>query len=126
MDVLLRDAAERAIRYLTSLPDRSVAPGPDAVTGLQSLDVPLPSEPTDPESVLRTLDETGSAATTAMAGPRFFGFVVGGSLPAALAANWLAGAWDQKTAFCSVAAATGTLEEVSLRWLVDLFALPAG
>jgi glutamate/tyrosine decarboxylase-like PLP-dependent enzyme len=126
MDVLLRDAADRAIRYLTSLPDRSVAPGPDAVTGLRSLDVPLPSEPTDPESVLRTLDETGSAATTAMAGPRFFGFVVGGSLPAALAANWLAGAWDQKTAFRSVAAATGTLEEVSLRWLVDLFGLPAG
>jgi glutamate/tyrosine decarboxylase-like PLP-dependent enzyme len=76
--------------------------------------------------VLRLLDETASAATTAMAGPRFFGFVVGGSLPAALAANWLAGAWDQKSAFRSVAPATSTLEEVSLRWLVDLFGLPEG
>jgi glutamate/tyrosine decarboxylase-like PLP-dependent enzyme len=126
MDALLRDAADRAIRYLTALPDRPVAPAADAIAALGALDVPLPDQPTDPLSVLRFLDETASAATTAMAGPRFFGFVVGGSLPAALAANWLAGAWDQKSAFRSVAPATATLEEVSLRWLVDLFELPGG
>ncbi len=126
MDAVLRDAADRAIRYLAGLPDRSVAPTPEAVEALGALDVPLPDQPTASLSVLRLLDETASAATTAMAGPRFFGFVVGGSLPAALAANWLAGAWDQKSAFRSVAPATATLEEVSLRWLVDLFGLPAG
>jgi glutamate/tyrosine decarboxylase-like PLP-dependent enzyme len=126
MDAVLRDAADRAIRYLAALPDRSVAPTPEAVEALGALDVPLPDQPTAPLSVLRLLDETASAATTAMAGPRFFGFVVGGSLPAALAANWLAGAWDQKSAFRSVAPATAMLEEVSLRWLVDLFGLPAG
>ncbi|HET6918875.1 MAG TPA: aminotransferase class V-fold PLP-dependent enzyme [Jiangellaceae bacterium] len=126
MDAVFRDAADRAIRYLAGLPDRSVAPTPEAVEALGALDVPLPDQPTAPLSVLRLLDETASAATTAMAGPRFFGFVVGGSLPAALAANWLAGAWDQKSAFRSVAPATATLEEVSLRWLVDLFGLPAG
>jgi glutamate/tyrosine decarboxylase-like PLP-dependent enzyme len=126
MDALLRDAADRAIRYLTALPDRPVAPAADAIAALGALDVPLPDQPTDPLSVLRFLDETASAATTAMAGPRFFGFVVGGSLPAALAANWLAGAWDQKSAFRSVAPAPATLEEVSLRWLVDLFGLPEG
>jgi glutamate/tyrosine decarboxylase-like PLP-dependent enzyme len=126
MDALLRDAADRAIQYLTALPDRSVAPEPGAVAALGALDVPMPEQPTDPASVLRLLDEKGSPATTAMAGPRFFGFVVGGSLPAALAANWLAGAWDQKSAFRSVAPATARLEEVSLRWLVDLFGLPAG
>jgi glutamate/tyrosine decarboxylase-like PLP-dependent enzyme len=126
MDALLRDAADRAIQYLTALPDRSVAPEPGAVAALGALDVPMPEQPTDPASVLRLLDEMGSPATTAMAGPRFFGFVVGGSLPAALAANWLAGAWDQKSAFRSVAPATARLEEVSLRWLVDLFGLPAG
>jgi glutamate/tyrosine decarboxylase-like PLP-dependent enzyme len=126
MDAVFRDAADRAIRYLVGLPDRSVAPTPEAVEALGALDVPLPDQPTAPLSVLRLLDETASAATTAMAGPRFFGFVVGGSLPAALAANWLAGAWDQKSAFRSVAPATATLEEVSLRWLVDLFGLPAG
>jgi hypothetical protein len=112
MDALLRDAADRAIRYLTALPDRPVAPAADAIAALGALDVPLPDQPTDPLSVLRFLDETASAATTAMAGPRFFGFVVGGSLPAALAANWLAGAWDQKSAFRSVAPAPATLEEV--------------
>jgi glutamate/tyrosine decarboxylase-like PLP-dependent enzyme len=126
MDALLHDAADRALRYLAALPDRSVTPAPAAVAGLAALDVPLPDQSTDSALVLRLLDETASAATTAMAGPRFFGFVVGGSLPAALAANWLAGAWDQKTAFRSVAPATSTLEEVSLRWLVDLFGLPEG
>jgi glutamate/tyrosine decarboxylase-like PLP-dependent enzyme len=126
MDALLRDAADRAIQYLTALPSRSVAPAPEAVAALTALDVRLPEQPTDPASVLQLLDETASPATTAMAGPRFFGFVVGGSLPAALAANWLAGAWDQKSAFRSVAPATARLEEVSLRWLVDLFGLPAG
>jgi glutamate/tyrosine decarboxylase-like PLP-dependent enzyme len=126
MDALLRDAADRAIRYLTELPERSVAPPADAVAALSALDVALPDQPTDPRSVLRLLDETASPATTAMAGQRFFGFVVGGSLPAALAANWLAGAWDQKSAFRSVAPATATLEEVSLRWLIDLFRLPEG
>jgi glutamate/tyrosine decarboxylase-like PLP-dependent enzyme len=126
MDALLRDAADRAIRYLAALPDRPVAPDPAAVAGLRALDVPLPDQPADPSTVLRLLDETASAATTAMAGPRFFGFVVGGSLPAALAANWLAGAWDQKSAFRSVAPATATMEEVSLRWLLDLFGLPDG
>jgi glutamate/tyrosine decarboxylase-like PLP-dependent enzyme len=126
MDALLHDATDRALRYLAALPDRSVAPAPAAVAGLAALDVPLPDQSTDPASVLRLLDETASAATTAMAGPRFFGFVVGGSLPAALAANWLAGAWDQKSAFRSVAPATSTLEEVSLRWLVDLLGLPEG
>jgi glutamate/tyrosine decarboxylase-like PLP-dependent enzyme len=126
MDVLLRDATNRAIRYLTALPDRPVAPTPEAVAALSALDMPLSEEPTDPAAVLRILDETASPATTAMAGPRFFGFVVGGSLPAALAASWLAGAWDQKTAFRSVAPATATVEEVSSRWLLDLFGLPDG
>ncbi|HEY9375594.1 MAG TPA: aminotransferase class V-fold PLP-dependent enzyme [Jiangellaceae bacterium] len=126
MDALLRDAADRAIRYLSALPHRSVAPPADAVAALGALDVPMPDQPADPVAVLRLLDETASPATTAMAGPRFFGFVVGGSLPAALAANWLAGAWDQKSAFRSVAPATATLEEISLRWLVDLFGLPDG
>jgi glutamate/tyrosine decarboxylase-like PLP-dependent enzyme len=126
MDALLHDAAGRAIGYLSALHDRPVAPAPEALAALRALATPLPDAPTDPAAVLRILDETASPATTAMAGPRFFGFVVGGSLPAALAANWLAGAWDQKTAFRSVAPATATLEEVSLGWLVDVFGLPDG
>jgi glutamate/tyrosine decarboxylase-like PLP-dependent enzyme len=84
----------------------------------------LPEEPGDPAETLRLLDEGGSPATMAMAGPRFFGFVIGGALPVALAANWLAGAWDQNSALYHVTPATAILEQISLRWLLDLFQLP--
>ncbi|MGH7363107.1 MAG: aspartate aminotransferase family protein, partial [Candidatus Methylomirabilales bacterium] len=97
MRKLLSGAAERAIRYLAGLDARGVAPVPAAIERLKEWDEPLPDEPADPETVVALLDEIGSPATMAMAGPRFFGFVIGGSLPAALAANWLAGAWDQNT-----------------------------
>jgi glutamate/tyrosine decarboxylase-like PLP-dependent enzyme len=73
---------------------------------------------------LQLLDELGSPATMAMAGSRFFGFVIGGALPAALAANWLAAAWDQNSAFHTATPGTAILEKVALGWLLDLFGLP--
>jgi glutamate/tyrosine decarboxylase-like PLP-dependent enzyme len=60
----------------------------------------------------------------AMAGPRFFGFVIGGALPTTLAANWLAGAWDQNTGLAEVTPLSAKLEQVALRWLRDLLGLP--
>jgi glutamate/tyrosine decarboxylase-like PLP-dependent enzyme len=122
---LLRDTADRAARYLESLDERGVAPTADAVHALSAFDVPLQNEPLDPAKVLEELDRVGSPATLASAGRRFFGFVVGGSLPAALAANWLATAWDQKTAYANVSPATTVLEQVALRWLLDLLRLPS-
>lgn len=122
---VLESAARRAIAYLEALDGRNVAPSPEAIAALASLDAPMPAEPTAPEEVLATLDGICSPATMAMAGPRFFGFVVGGSLPAALAANWLAGAWDQNSALYNVTPAPSRLEQVSLRWLLELFGLPA-
>ncbi|MGH9391198.1 MAG: aspartate aminotransferase family protein, partial [Vicinamibacteria bacterium] len=95
MRELLQDAARRAASYLEGLPTRSVEPRPDALAALQKLRVPLPERPLSPEKVLALLDEVGSPATVATAGPRYFGFVTGGSLPASVAANWLSGAWDQ-------------------------------
>jgi glutamate/tyrosine decarboxylase-like PLP-dependent enzyme len=72
------------------------------------------------------LDEVGSPATVASAGGRYFGFVVGGTLPVALAANWLAGAWDQN-AMSSVSSPVATkVEEIVIPWLLDLLHLPAG
>lgn len=72
-----------------------MAPSPEALLGLNELDEPLPELPMEAVGVLETLHRIGSPATTGMAGRRYFGVVIGGSLPAALAANWLAGAWDQ-------------------------------
>ena len=121
---LLESAAERAITYLEGLDDRPVAPSAAAVVGLSALDEPLPERPTPPEEVIRQLDEVCSPATMAMAGPRFFGFVIVGALPVTLAANWLAGAWDQNSALYNVTPATAKLEQVALGWLVNLFGLP--
>jgi glutamate/tyrosine decarboxylase-like PLP-dependent enzyme len=61
----------------------------------------------------------------AMPGPRFFGFIIGGALPASLAANWLATAWDQNTGLYTPTPATSHLEQVALRWLLELFGLPS-
>lgn len=124
MRQLLATTAQRAAAYLEGLEQRLVRPETEAVAALAAFDDPLPFGPTPPEAVLAMLDEIGSPATMAMAGPRFFGFVTGGSLPAALAANWLAGAWDQNSSFYHVAPATARLEQVALRWLLDLFGLP--
>jgi glutamate/tyrosine decarboxylase-like PLP-dependent enzyme len=121
---LLEQTAEQAITYLERLDERGVAPTEDAITRLDAFDEPLPEAPADPEAVLRLLNEIGSPATMAMAGPRFFGFVIGGALPVALAANWLAAAWDQNSAFYKVTPATALLEQIALRWLVDLLRLP--
>ncbi len=124
MRKLLEEAAQRAITYLDGLDSRPVAPLPKGMAKLNRLDQPLPEGSNEPEATLKILDETGSAATMAMAGPRFFGFVIGGSLPVALAANWLAGAWDQNTAYYKATPSTAYLEQIALRWLLDLFHLP--
>jgi glutamate/tyrosine decarboxylase-like PLP-dependent enzyme len=124
MNRLLESAAERALRYLERIDDRAVAPDAEATERLRELDEPLPQAPSDPEGVLELLDARCSPATMAMSGPRFFGFVIGGSLPVTLAANWLASAWDQSTALHRVTPATAQLEELALSWLLDLFGLP--
>src|SRR6185503_13246076 len=85
---------------------------------------PLQNDPLDPARVIDELDRLGSPATMASAGPRFFGFVVGGVLPASLAANWLVSAWDNKTAYASVSPATSALEQVALGWVLDLLRFP--
>lgn len=126
MDYQLTSVAERAIRYLQTLESRRVAPTPEALQHLSRLDEPFPDQFTDPETVISLLDEIGSPATVASAGPRFFGFVVGGSLPVALAANWLAGAWDQNAGLVILSPIAAKLEEVAMRWLIEVLRLPAG
>jgi glutamate/tyrosine decarboxylase-like PLP-dependent enzyme len=122
---LLENAARRSARYLAEIQERGVAPSAEAVTRLAELREPFPAGPSEPEDVLALLDDLGSPATMAMAGPRFFGFVIGGSLPVALAANWLATAWDQNAAYESPTPAAAALEAIALGWMRDIFGLDA-
>src|SRR5687767_14503181 len=94
---LLRRTAELAIDYRASLGERPVGPAA-AVTSVdlrRTLGGPLPRAATDPWTVVRELADRVEPGLVTMSGPRYFGFVVGGSVPAALAADWLASAWDQ-------------------------------
>ncbi|MFN8489876.1 MAG: aminotransferase class V-fold PLP-dependent enzyme [Caldilineaceae bacterium] len=125
MQPLLTQAAERANHYLEKIDQRSVFPTPEAIAALATFDEPLPAVSTDPAAVLTLLDQYGSPATTTSAGPRYFGFVTGGTLPAALAANWLAAAWDNNGGLIVESPINAKLEATALRWLVDLFGLPA-
>lgn len=126
MDSLLKDASERAARYLKGLSTRPVFPPQSALEALEKLNAALPDQGLAPKEVLRLLDEYGSPATVASAGSRYFGFVVGGSLPAALAANWLAAAWDQNAVLYASSPVAARIEEICEAWLVDLLGLPAG
>lgn len=126
MTNLLQDTAQRAIRYLAALDDRGVAPSVEAVAALGALDTSLPDRPTDPAEVLDLLDTYGSPATTANTGGRYYGFVTGGVLPAALAASWMSSTWDQNGFGYTNSPVAVVLEEIALRWLVDLLGLPSG
>jgi glutamate/tyrosine decarboxylase-like PLP-dependent enzyme len=125
MNQLLQNTAERASRYLETLPERGVAPTPEAIANLKKLDEALPDQPTAPENVLALLDEVGSPATMASTGGRFFGFVVGGALPATVAANWMAGTWDQNAGLVVLSSIAAKLEQVAMRWMIDLLGLPS-
>jgi glutamate/tyrosine decarboxylase-like PLP-dependent enzyme len=125
MKSILDDAAQRAQAYLKSLETRSVAPSLEAVAALKQLEETLPDVSSDPAESLALLDRIVSPATMGMAGPRFFGFVIGGALPGTLAANWLAGAWDQNATLYASMPGVSHLEQVAMRWLVELLELPA-
>ncbi len=126
MREILQSAATRASRYLKDIQERRVGPGPEAISALAAFAEPLPEGPTDPEAVLNMLDELGSPATMGIAGPRFFGFVIGGSMPASLAANWLATTWDQNAGLFLATPIAAVLEEVARKWLLDVLKLRPG
>lgn len=121
---LLRRAVDYASRYLAGLGERPVAPKPEDIERLAELGGPLPDAPTDPAETLELLDRYGSPATVASAGGRYFGFVIGGSVPAALAANWLAGAWDQNAVLYATSPVAAALETIARGWLLDVLGLP--
>src|SRR5438046_1672543 len=121
---ILGDAAHRAVRYLEEISNRRVYPSEDDLSRLTELGGLLPEEPQSPMKILAELDEVGSRATVASAGGRYFGFVVGGALPATVAASWIAAAWDQNACLRVASPIAAHLEDVVLGWLLDLFRLP--
>ena len=123
----LIDAAGRGQAYLDSLATRRVFPDAAAVQRLEdALQIDLPPESAAPADVLRFIDEFGTPATVASAGGRYFGFVTGGALPAALAAHCLATAWDQNCFGRTSSPAAALFEEAALRWLNRIFGMPDG
>jgi glutamate/tyrosine decarboxylase-like PLP-dependent enzyme len=120
----LAAASEAATRFLRSLPERPVAATAGAEELRARLGGPLPDSPGDPAEIVAELAELADDGLVASAGPRFFGFVVGGSLPAALAADWLASAWDQNAGLFVLGPAAATVEDVAAGWLIDLLGLP--
>jgi glutamate/tyrosine decarboxylase-like PLP-dependent enzyme len=123
---LLARTAEIAAGYLDTLATRPVAPPTDLLALRAAMDGPLPDGPSDPLDVVEWLAGVAGPGLVASAGPRYFGFVIGGGLPAALGAEWLAAAWDQNAALYVMSPAAAVAEEVAASWLVDLLGLPAG
>ncbi len=123
---ILADAATRAYGYLAAIRDRHAGVGPEALVQLKVLGGDLPQRGENSLELLRLLDEVGSPATVASAGGRFFGGVVGGALPATVAAHWLAAAWDQNACLFDFSPVSAYLEDVVLGWLLNLLGLPPG
>ncbi|MBI5473740.1 MAG: aspartate aminotransferase family protein [Ignavibacteriae bacterium] len=124
MKSLLESAARIGIEYLHAIQSRRVGPTAKAIDDLKLFDEPLPATQSDPREVLQRLHEVGSPATMGIAGPRYFGFVIGGALPVTVAANWLAAAWDQNSGLYNITPTTARVEQVAQRWLLELFNLP--
>lgn len=123
---LLADAATRAAGYLRAVDDRRVGAGKAALESLARFDEQLPADPSDPLETIALLDEVGSPATTASAGSRYFGFVIGGAFPVAVGASWIGSAWDQNSALPVMSPVADRLSDVTRRWLVDVLGLPSG
>lgn len=126
LETLLADAAQRGIRYRNAIDARSVAPSAEAIEALERFREPLPASGAADADILDLLDTLGSPATVGVTGPRFFGFVIGGSFPVTVATNWLTTAWDQNVGMHKVTPALAIMEQVVIDWMVDLFGLPAG
>ena len=125
-DALLHGTANLAVDFLDRLPDRLVWPPVDLAALRAALGGPLPEGPSDPDRVIEALARDAEPGLVGTAGPRYFGFVVGGGVPAALAADWLTSTWDQNAGLYALSPAAAVVEEIAASWLIDIFGLPAG
>jgi glutamate/tyrosine decarboxylase-like PLP-dependent enzyme len=123
---VLEVAVERAQRYLAEAPDRPVRQEASVDELHSLLDAELPDDGEDPAAVVDALAEAAEPGLITLASPRYFGFVIGGTLPAALGADWLVSAWDQIASLYVCGPSAGVAEEVAGRWVLDLLGLPEG
>jgi glutamate/tyrosine decarboxylase-like PLP-dependent enzyme len=121
---LLANVRDFASAWFSSIDSRPVRATVSADELRRALGGPLPLEGSAPEIVTEILASAGMGGTVASAGPRYFGFVVGGSLPAALAADWLASAWDQNAGIYALSPLVSVIEEITGSWLRELAGLP--
>ncbi len=123
---LLRLAAERGIRYREALPQARVTPSASPDSLRAALGGPAPELPSDPDVVLtRLADVVEAGGLMGMGSGRFFGFVIGGAVPAALGADWLASAWDQNAGLFAPTPGVAIVEEIAGRWAIEMLGLPA-
>jgi glutamate/tyrosine decarboxylase-like PLP-dependent enzyme len=123
-DEPLEAAHRAALEFLHGLPRRPVGASGSPSDLLLSLDGALPEEGVDPTEVIETLASTADPGLVGTQSGRFFGFVIGGSTPAGIAAEWLTSAWDQNAGLALLTPAAAAMEEISGRWLIELLGLP--
>jgi glutamate/tyrosine decarboxylase-like PLP-dependent enzyme len=123
-DALLELTQRRAREFLSTVADRHVGTRANRDELIDALGGPLPEDPVDPAAVIDHLARAADPGVVASAGPRYFGFVTGGSHPAALAADWLVSTWDQNAALYVMSPAVSVIEDVTAAWLLDVLGLP--
>ncbi len=123
---LFEMAKSCAYAYMEKINDRSVFPSEKSIQQLSVFDEPLPEKTCNPNEILNLLHKYGSPATVAQTGGRYFGFVNGNSIPAALAVKWLSDIWDRNCALYLMSPIVSQLEAVCEKWLKELFELPSG
>jgi glutamate/tyrosine decarboxylase-like PLP-dependent enzyme len=121
---LLDRAHDAALRFLDGLPERPVAGTATFAELRAALGGPWPDTPQDSQSVLDALQRAAEGGIVSTAGPRYFGFVTGGSLPVAVAADWLVSSWDQNTALYVMSPAASAIEDVAAAWVLEALSLP--
>jgi glutamate/tyrosine decarboxylase-like PLP-dependent enzyme len=124
MDELLARTAEHASRFLAGLSERRVTPEATVEEMRAALGGPLPDGPRDPQDVVDELVAAAEPGVVAIPGGRYFGFVIGGAVPAALAADWLTSTWDQNAGLAVISPAAAVVEEIAGAWLKELLAVP--
>jgi glutamate/tyrosine decarboxylase-like PLP-dependent enzyme len=124
-EAALRTAAERSYEYLRTADDRKIAPSRVALHALEGFQEPFPDAPSQPANVVAQLDQLGSPATVVTTGGRYFGYVIGATLPASLAASWLVSTWDQNAGLRVMSPVAAELEEIVLKWVYEVLGLPA-